>query len=147
MRCCRVRDGQTIVYTRSTIDAPTEIFRVSAKDGVLAQLTRTNPGLAAFNLRKAESVWYEGAGGTKIQAWVVKPPDFVEGKKYPLLYLVHGGPQGAWHDGWTFRWNAAGVRGGRLRRVHAEPARLVPASASSSPTRSAATGPGRCTTT
>ena len=99
-------DGQTIVYTRSTIDAPTEIFRVSAKDGVLAQLTRTNPGLAAFNLRKAESVWYEGAGGTKIQAWVVKPPDFVDGKKYPLLYLVHGGPQGAWHDGWTFRWNA-----------------------------------------
>jgi dipeptidyl aminopeptidase/acylaminoacyl peptidase len=99
-------DGQTIVYTRNSIDAPTEIFRVSARDGVLAQLTRTNPGLAAFKLPRAESVWYEGAGGTKIHAWVVKPPDFVEGKKYPLLYLVHGGPQSAWHDGWTFRWNA-----------------------------------------
>jgi dipeptidyl aminopeptidase/acylaminoacyl peptidase len=99
-------DGQTIVYTRNTIDAPTEIFRVSAKDGVLAQITHTNPGLASFKLRPAESVWYEGAGGTKIQAWVVKPPDFVEGKKYPLLYLVHGGPQNSWHDGWTYRWNA-----------------------------------------
>jgi dipeptidyl aminopeptidase/acylaminoacyl peptidase len=99
-------DGQTIVYTRSTIDAPTEIFRVSARDGVLAQLTHTNPGLAAFKLRRAESVTYEGAGGTKIQAWVVKPPDFKEGQKYPLLYLVHGGPQSAWNDGWTYRWNA-----------------------------------------
>ncbi len=37
---------------------------------------------------------------------MVKPPDFVEGRKYPLLYLVHGGPQNSWHDGWTFRWNA-----------------------------------------
>jgi dipeptidyl aminopeptidase/acylaminoacyl peptidase len=99
-------DGQTIVYTRNTIDAPTEIFRVSARDGVLAQLTHTNPGLAAFKLRPAENLWYEGAGGARIQAWVVKPPDFKEGQKYPLLYLVHGGPQGAWHDGWTYRWNA-----------------------------------------
>ncbi len=99
-------DGATIVYTRHTLDRPTEIYRVSAKDGRLDALTRTNPSLAAFKLRPAEKVWFEGAGGTKIQAWVVKPPDFVEGRKYPLLYLVHGGPQNSWHDGWTFRWNA-----------------------------------------
>ena len=79
---------------------------VSVKDGSGGPLTRTNPSLAAFKLRPAESVSYEGAGGTKIQAWVVKPPDFVEGRKYPLLYLVHGGPQNSWHDGWTYRWNA-----------------------------------------
>ncbi len=99
-------DGQTFIYTRHTLDRPTEIYRVSVKDGSGGPLTRSNPGLAAFRLRPAESVWYEGAGGTKIQAWVVKPPDYVEGRKYPLLYLVHGGPQNSWHDGWTFRWNA-----------------------------------------
>jgi len=99
-------DGATLVFTRHTLDRPTEIYRVSAKDGRLDALTRTNPSLAAFKLRPAEKVWFEGAGGTKIQAWVVKPPDFVEGRKYPLLYLVHGGPQNSWHDGWTFRWNA-----------------------------------------
>jgi dipeptidyl aminopeptidase/acylaminoacyl peptidase len=100
-------DGQTFIYTRHTLDGPTEIYRASAKDvSSRAPLTRTNPSLSAFKLRPAESVWYEGAGGTKIQAWVVKPPDFVEGRKYPLLYLVHGGPQNSWHDGWTFRWNA-----------------------------------------
>jgi len=78
-------DGQTFIYTRHTLDRPTEIYRVSVKDGSAGPLTRTNPSLAAFKLRPAESVWYEGAGGTKIQAWVVKPPDFVEGRKYPLL--------------------------------------------------------------
>ena len=36
----------------------------------------------------------------------MKPNTFQEGVKYPLLYLVHGGPQGAWNDGWTYRWNA-----------------------------------------
>ncbi len=70
------------------------------------RLTDTNPGLAAFRLRAAESVRYDGAGGAKVQMWIVKPPDFQEGRKYPLLYLVHGGPQNSWEDGWTFRWNA-----------------------------------------
>jgi dipeptidyl aminopeptidase/acylaminoacyl peptidase len=100
-------DGQTVIYTRHTLDRPTEIYRASAKDGSSrTPLTRTNPSLAAFTLRPAEKVWFEGAGGTKIQAWVVKPPEFVEGRKYSLLYLVHGGPQNSWHDGWTYRWNA-----------------------------------------
>ncbi len=49
---------------------------------------------------------YPGAAGKSVQAWVVKPPDFDPEKKYPLLVLVHGGPQGAWTDGWTYRWNA-----------------------------------------
>jgi dipeptidyl aminopeptidase/acylaminoacyl peptidase len=100
-------DGQTVIYTRNSIDQPTEIYRASARDGSSrTPLTRTNPSLATFKLRPAEKVWFEGAGGTKIQAWVVKPADFAEGRKYPLLYLVHGGPQNSWHDGWTFRWNA-----------------------------------------
>ena len=62
--------------------------------------------LAAFALKPAESMTFAGAGGTPVQAWVVKPNGFREGVKYPLMYLVHGGPQGAWNDGWTYRWNA-----------------------------------------
>jgi dipeptidyl aminopeptidase/acylaminoacyl peptidase len=99
-------DGKAIVFSRNTLDAPTEIFRAAPFGGSPTPLTRTNPSLAAFKLRPAESVSYEGAAGTKIQAWIVKPAGFVEGRKYPLLYLVHGGPQNSWHDGWTFRWNA-----------------------------------------
>ena len=70
-------------------------------------VTRLNDGiLRPFNLKAAEEVWYEGAGGTKIHAWIVKPADFEEGRRYPLLFLVHGGPQGAWNDAWSNRWNA-----------------------------------------
>ncbi len=99
-------DGQTAIYTRSTLDQPAEIYRASAKDGsAKTQLTHTNPGLAEFGLRPAEKVWFDGAGGTRIQAWVVKPPDFKDGQRYPLLYLVHGGPQNAWGDSWGYRWN------------------------------------------
>jgi dipeptidyl aminopeptidase/acylaminoacyl peptidase len=99
-------DGQTVIYTRSTFDQPAEIFRASAKDAsARTQLTHTNPGLAAFGLRPAEKVWFDGSAGVKIQAWVVKPPDFKDGQKYPLLYLVHGGPQNAWTSSWGYRWN------------------------------------------
>jgi dipeptidyl aminopeptidase/acylaminoacyl peptidase len=106
------RDGKTLVFSQASLAAPAELFTATlngsdgqALRGVTA-LTHTNPGLAAFKLRPGENLTFDGAGGTKIQAWVVKPPDFKEGRKYPLLYLVHGGPQNSWHDGWTYRWNA-----------------------------------------
>ncbi|HEY3382845.1 MAG TPA: S9 family peptidase [Vicinamibacterales bacterium] len=105
-------DGRTLVFSQTTLAAPAEVFSApltAAKGQVLQgvrQVTSTNPALAAFRLRPGENVWFEGAGGAKIQAWVVKPAGFKEGQKYPLLYLVHGGPQNSWHDGWTFRWNA-----------------------------------------
>jgi len=105
-------DGRTLVFTQNTLTAPSDVFAApldgqegAALEGI-RRLTNANPGLAAFKLRAGESVTYAGAGGTKIQSWIVKPPDFRQGGKYPLLYLVHGGPQSAWHDGWTFRWNA-----------------------------------------
>jgi dipeptidyl aminopeptidase/acylaminoacyl peptidase len=102
-------DGRTLLFSQTTLAAPADLFKGTVGPdgltGVMA-LTHANPGLAAFKLPKAENVVYEGAGGAKVQAWVVRPPDFQEGRKYPLFYLVHGGPQSAWHDGWTFRWNA-----------------------------------------
>ena len=44
-------------------------------------------------------------GNTRMQAWMVTPPGFDEKKKYPALFWVHGGPQGAWEDAWSWRWN------------------------------------------
>ncbi len=40
-----------------------------------------------------------------MQMWILKPPGFDPAKKWPLAFLVHGGPQGAWEDGWSYRWN------------------------------------------
>jgi dipeptidyl aminopeptidase/acylaminoacyl peptidase len=99
-------DGQTAIYTLSTLDQPAELFRANAKDAsARTKLTLNAAAIAAFGLRPAEKVWFDGAAGAKIQAWVVKPPDFKSGQKYPLLYLVHGGPQNAWNNTWGYRWN------------------------------------------
>ena len=69
--------------------------------------SNSNDG-ASFGLSKNQvsDIWYK-SGDYQVHAWVVKPSDFTEGKKYPLAYLIHGGPQGAWEDQWSTRWNPA----------------------------------------
>jgi dipeptidyl aminopeptidase/acylaminoacyl peptidase len=100
-------DGRTLVFTRVSLTAPTEIYKANADGTGVTPITKANTEfLAKFALRPGESVTFAGAGGTPVQAWIVKPNNFREGVKYPLLYLVHGGPQNAWNDSWTFRWNA-----------------------------------------
>jgi dipeptidyl aminopeptidase/acylaminoacyl peptidase len=62
--------------------------------------------LAQLDLPKMESFWFTAKDGTKLQGFIIKPPGFVPAKKYPLKFLIHGGPQGAWGDMWSYRWNA-----------------------------------------
>ena len=50
---------------------------------------------------------FTNASETRVQYWLVKPPAFDPAKKYPVVFLIHGGPQGAWEDGWSARWNPA----------------------------------------
>ena len=52
-----------------------------------------------------ESYWFDGANGTKVEGFVVRPPGFDASKKYPVKFLMHGGPQGNWGDAWSYRWN------------------------------------------
>jgi dipeptidyl aminopeptidase/acylaminoacyl peptidase len=100
-------DGRTLVVTRAAFTHPPEIYRMGVEGSAPAAVTRVNDAvLAGFGLRPAESVTYTGAAGKTVQAWIVKPPDFDPARKYPLLVLIHGGPQGAWTDAWTYRWNA-----------------------------------------
>ncbi|MBS1803559.1 MAG: S9 family peptidase [Acidobacteria bacterium] len=53
-----------------------------------------------------ESFWFTAADGTKEQGFLIRPPGFDAAKKYPVKFLIHGGPQGAWGDAWSYRWNA-----------------------------------------
>ncbi len=100
-------DGKAIVFSRASLASPAEIYRAMADGSGVTAITTINAGfLSGFALKPAEGMTFAGAGGTPVQAWVVKPNGFREGVKYPLMYLVHGGPQGAWNDGWTYRWNA-----------------------------------------
>ena len=56
---------------------------------------------------QVESVWWKGANDHPVHAWMMKPSFFKQDTKYPLAYLIHGGPQGAWNDQWSTRWNPA----------------------------------------
>ena len=100
-------DGKTMVYTQQTGSSPVEIFRVASTGGAGTALTHLNDTvLDERQLTPLEELWVDGAEGTKVQSFIVKPPDFDSAKKYPVLMLLHGGPQGAWGESWTYRWNA-----------------------------------------
>jgi dipeptidyl aminopeptidase/acylaminoacyl peptidase len=100
-------DGKTLLTERTSLTMPGELF-VAAGDGSgLKQLTHQNDAmLATLELNAPEKFWFEGAEGTKVEAMLVKPPQFAAGKKYPMLVLLHGGPQTMWSDAWGYRWNA-----------------------------------------
>src|SRR5918911_1271644 len=100
------RDGTTLVFTRSSMTRPVEIFRANSDGTGVTQLTRTNePFLSGFDLKPAESTEWKGGGGTSIHGWIIKPANFTPSKKWPLIVIVHGGPQSAFNDNWSYRWN------------------------------------------
>jgi dipeptidyl aminopeptidase/acylaminoacyl peptidase len=78
------------------------------RDGRLVSLTHENESwLKDVAFETPESTTVPGAGGTPIQYWILKPPNFDASKKYPVVFLLHGGPQGDWGDAWSYRWNPA----------------------------------------
>ena len=99
-------DGRSLVFVNSSMAMPAEVYRANADGNGLTALTSVNRELMAnFGLRKAEEVEWIGALGKKIHGFVVKPANFDASKKYPLVVLIHGGPQSAWNDNWGYRWN------------------------------------------
>ncbi|MGP8246549.1 MAG: prolyl oligopeptidase family serine peptidase [Bryobacteraceae bacterium] len=99
-------DGKTMVYTQQTGSAPVEIYRAASSGGAPAALTHLNDdSLAAHELTPLEEFWVDSADGSKVQYFVVKPYGFEAGKKYPVVFLIHGGPQGNWGYSWSYRWN------------------------------------------
>lgn len=94
-----------LAFTRSAFNHPNDVY-VTKKNFSALNVSQANRMLLAeLHLTRPESVTVPGAGGTPMQMWIIKPPDFDAKKKWPLVYLVHGGPQGAWLDEWSYRWN------------------------------------------
>jgi dipeptidyl aminopeptidase/acylaminoacyl peptidase len=96
-------DGRTIVAISNSMTSPNEIYTINADTGAITNLYRAN---AEMNfLKRPEEIEWTGAGNQKIHGFLVKPANFDAAKKYPLLVLIHGGPQSAWNDNWGYRWN------------------------------------------
>ncbi len=108
-------DGRTLVFTRSSLTMPAEIFAANADgrsassgaSGGVRQLTRHNAErLAALDLNRPEPLAFPSVDGSLVHGLIVRPPGFDASRKYPLLLLCHGGPQTMWGDSWGYRWNA-----------------------------------------
>jgi dipeptidyl aminopeptidase/acylaminoacyl peptidase len=123
-------DAKWLVFSRMSIGSPNEIYRAptgmpgcvdtrydtgkpphkATRDCLLhpaEQLTHFNDAvLLQIGMPPLESFSFIGAHGDKVEGFLVKPPNFDASKKYPVKFLIHGGPQGAWGDDWSYRWNA-----------------------------------------
>ncbi len=98
-------DGERVAYQKAGMDHPPRVAVMGKGLGPDTQPADPNADLLAkLDRPRPESVKVKVEDG-EMQMWVLKPPGFDESKKWPLVYLVHGGPQGAWEDGWSYRWN------------------------------------------
>jgi len=100
-------DGRTLYFLKQALHRPNDVWSLDLKTKTLAQLTKVNADLlAGLDMNPAEEFWYDGAAGDKVHGFLLKPPAFDPSKKYPLLMLIHGGPQGSFGDDFHYRWNA-----------------------------------------
>ena len=126
------RDGKSLVFTHESVTAPAEIYRADMADGNvnrgapgtqqgnptlddkvavdlltgIAPLTHLNEVvLSQVSVSALESFWFTGAHGDKVEGFLVKPPNFDAGKKYPVKFLLKGGPQIAAGEYWSYAGN------------------------------------------
>jgi dipeptidyl aminopeptidase/acylaminoacyl peptidase len=98
--------GKIMAFERTSLTMPAEVFTASSDGSGVRQLTHHNDTiLATLEMNPQETFWFDGAEGTKIEAMLIRPPNFDANKKYPLLVLLHGGPQTMWSNAWGYRWN------------------------------------------
>lgn len=95
-------DGKTLIFLSNSMTSPSEVFSADLTSGSSKPVTRAN---APLGLSRPEDLDWTGALGAKVHGFLVKPANFDASKKYPLIVLIHGGPQGAWMDNWGYRWN------------------------------------------
>jgi dipeptidyl aminopeptidase/acylaminoacyl peptidase len=107
-------DGKTLLFTFMSLQHPTEIYMSSVPEQVgpgrtgldNKHVTHLNDVvLSQIQMSPLEPFWFTGAHGDKVEGFLVKPPNFDASKKYPVKFLIHGGPEGAWDDDWSYRWN------------------------------------------
>ena len=101
------RDGNLLVFDRSTLSHPPSLFAIDAQGSGERQIESLNRSiLARAALGATREFTVKGWGGNPVQVWVTYPPRFDPKKKWPLLHSIHGGPHAAHVDGWHFRWNS-----------------------------------------
>lgn len=98
--------GDLLVYSQSDLGAPADLYASAVKGGAAQRLTRVNyDALGDVRFGEAEQFTFAGAGGETVHGYVVKPWNAVAGGKYPVAFIIHGGPQSSYANVWSYRWN------------------------------------------
>ncbi|MBP9144476.1 MAG: S9 family peptidase [Thermoanaerobaculia bacterium] len=98
--------GGRLVYSKNHLKSPAELWTANADGSNEKRITKINDErVAAVKLGEPEQMSFRGAGGDMVFAYIVKPVDFDPAKKYPVAFLIHGGPQGSFGNDFHYRWN------------------------------------------
>ena len=99
-------DKKRVVFLKQSATSPYEVFTADKSCNKMKMLSHINDKkLSALDMNSLEGFQFTGAAGTPVHGFLLKPPGFKRGTKYPMIFLVHGGPQGAWEDEFHWRWN------------------------------------------
>ncbi len=98
--------GNKLIIAHQDFKHPTDLYLADAGGRVVRQLTYFNAArLADIQFGDYKFFTFKGWNGDTVQGYVMKPVGYVSGKKYPVAFLIHGGPQGAWTNDFHYRWN------------------------------------------
>jgi dipeptidyl aminopeptidase/acylaminoacyl peptidase len=99
------QSNDALVVALDTLSTPADLWRVDP-NGARTALTAVNAErLAGVTLGRPDVFRFKGWNGDSVRGYVLKPHGYVEGRRYPVAFLIHGGPQGSWLDAWSYRWN------------------------------------------
>ena len=98
--------GDDLIFVEVALDRPADLYAIPLGGGEKRQLTQVNAeALADVEMGAYEQFSFDGAEGNTVYGYVMKPAGFEDGDRYPVAFIIHGGPQGSYSEGWSYRWN------------------------------------------
>ncbi len=99
--------AKKILLTRDDLKRPADLYTADLRGKGLKQVSHFNAKrIKGAQTGDFEFYTFKGANGDTVQGYVVKPVGYKKGKTYPVAFIIHGGPQGAMTNSWSYRWNA-----------------------------------------
>ena len=100
------------VFAQDTLTRPSELFVKTFRGREMPRrITNVNPSLDNETFGEPEQFSFPGWNGETVHGYVIKPAGYVEGRQYPVAFLIHGGPQGSFGNSWSYRWNPSTYAG------------------------------------
>jgi dipeptidyl aminopeptidase/acylaminoacyl peptidase len=101
-----VQTPSGFIFAQDSLTEPGDLYAKTFRGREMPRrLTHVNPSLDEKVFGAAEQFTFAGWNGEEVHGYVIKPAGYVEGQKYPVAFLIHGGPQGSFGNGWSYRWN------------------------------------------